>query len=160
MPQEEDEASTTDLREEEKQRVRKIEIQIQGQLLSRRDTRSKEDRSRVRVRVSGLPAQPEAGAEDDEGHPEERHRLETTANGGGGTDGNTITNSHSSPRARGREERGRREESGDRVRQADRGHRSRGRQMRESSDSPDRGCGRCGRERAEIAPWRARLERD
>ena len=65
-------------------------------------------RSRVRVRVSGVPAQPEPGAGDDEGHLEERDRLETMANGGGGTDGNTVMNSHSSPRAR--EERGRREE--------------------------------------------------
>ena len=100
MPQEEDEASATDLRGGEKQRVREIEIQIQGQLLSRRDTRSKEDRSRVRVRVSGVPMQSEPGARDDEGHPEERDRLETMANGRGGTDGNTVMNSHSSLRAR------------------------------------------------------------
>ena len=96
---------------------REIEIQIQGQSLSLKETQ--EDRSRVRVRVRGRPAQPEPGAGDDEGHPEERHRLKTTANGRGGTDGNTVTDSHSPPRARGREERGRREESGDRVRQAD-----------------------------------------
>jgi len=117
MPQEEDgEALATDLHGGEKQRVREIEIQIQSQSFTGRDTRSGEDKSRVRVRVrvSGVPTQPEPGAGDDEGHLEERDRLETMANGGGGTDGNTITNSHSSPRAR--EERGRREESGDRVR--------------------------------------------
>jgi len=60
---------------------REIEIQIQGQSLSLKETQ--EDRSRVRVtfRVRGLPAQPEPGVKDDEGHPEERHRLDTMANG-------------------------------------------------------------------------------
>jgi len=98
---------------EEKNRVREIEVQIQSQW-KRQEVEKTDLGVRVRVRVSGVPAQPELGAGDDEGHPEERDQLETTTNGGGGTNGNTVTNLHSSLRAR--EERGRREESGDRVR--------------------------------------------
>ena len=65
----------------------------------------RDEKSRIKEKGSGYrPAQPEPGAGDDEGHLEERDRLETTANGGGGTDENTVTNSHSSSRAR--EERG------------------------------------------------------
>ena len=112
--EEDDEASATDLHggEKQSQRDRGTDPESVEDVEETQEVEKTLDRSRVKV--SEVPAQPEPGAEDDEGHPEEKNRLETTANGGGGTDGNTVMNSHSSSRVR--EERGRREESGDRVR--------------------------------------------
>jgi hypothetical protein len=65
MPQLEDDTSATDLRKEMEEEK------------NRSDRNQNTWKSRVRVRVRVIPAQPEPGAREDEGHPEKTtHWLE------------------------------------------------------------------------------------
>jgi len=107
--------------------------------------------------------QPEPGVRDDEGHPEERHRLETMANGGGGTEGTWSRTHivHREQEVERREGEGRRVEIGSdrRIEVTGVGDDGRDRaQIRQIVGAAD--AGETTRERAEIAPRRARLERD